>query len=218
MGDSERLSRDPRSHSLLGPGTSAKSGSKREAERPTGTFIKTKALDQPTTEPTARGVTSIWGGGLEGVKISHFLGSPSAQGLHIMALWRQEEREPKKPRHAGFCTPIAVPGRAGGGQRHHLLEKGSSPQILCVVAARQVSQDRLQAVSGEGVRSSHMEPDDRVWQCRIHRWACLCPDTLGGQGQNHLSSNFLFPNTSFEERGVALRRLSEPLLGIESGR
>lgn len=55
-----------------------------------------------------------------------------------------------------------------------------------------------------------MEPDDRIWQCRLHRWACLCPDTIGGQGLNHLSSNFLFPNTSFEECGDAQSRYQNP--------
>lgn len=44
----------------------------------------------------------------------------------------------------------------------------------------------------------------------LHRWACLCPDTIGGQGLNHLSSNSLFPNTSFEECGDARSRNQNP--------
>lgn len=84
------------------------------------------------------------------------------------------------------------------------------PWILCVATACRVSQDRLRVVSGEGGGSGHMEPDDRIWQHRLHRWACLCPDTLRGQGLNHLSSNFLFPNTSFEECGDAPSRYQNP--------
>lgn len=58
-----------------------------------------------------------------------------------MALWCQEEREPRKASRAVFRAPIVVPRRAGGGQRCHLPEQGfSSPWILCVATALGLSE------------------------------------------------------------------------------
>lgn len=156
-----------------------------------------------------RKLSPIWGGGIEGGKSSQ---SPwaflSLKAPHYGSVETERAQEAQPCCIQCPACPPPLLRRAGGEQRCHLLEQGSSPWILSV--ACRVSWDRLQVLSREGGGAGHMEPDDRIWQWKLHRWACLCPDTTGGQGLNHLSSNFLFPNTSFEECGDALSRYQKP--------
>lgn len=84
-----------------------------------------------------------------------------------MAPWRQEEKA-KKPSHAGFHVPMVVLGRTGGEQRCHLLEPRLLP--LDSLCSYHHSEPGQTAGCELGGGMSHMEPDDRIWQCRLHRW------------------------------------------------